>query len=61
MCHCTGDEAVPIANSDVAYQAFLDQGTNPALLERFNAGNLNHDNCALVSILRAQTWFRQFD
>jgi len=56
MYHCSGDQDVVFANSQVALLSFHSRGaTQVQLLEPVPGGN--HNTCALPSLLSAKAWF----
>lgn len=56
MYHCAGDDIVPFANSQVAYDQFILNGcTNVTLIDPFPAGD--HGGCVTPAVLDALAWF----
>jgi hypothetical protein len=56
LYHCHGDQDVAYANSEVAYQHFLERGASQVqLIDPFPAGN--HNTGALPCLLGGKAWF----
>jgi hypothetical protein len=56
LFHCSGDQDVPYANSEVALASFHNRGASQVSLEDPQPG-ADHTGCALPSLLAAQAWF----
>ena len=56
LYHCSGDEVVPFAHSEVAKDSLIARGSTS--IELIDVGaNYNHVSCADVSVLGAKLWF----
>ncbi len=56
LYHCSGDQDVLPANSQVAYNSFMAQGvTNVQLIDPLPGAN--HSSCAIPSLEAAKAWF----
>ena len=55
LLHCNGDADVSYENAVMAYNAFAPFATEELVL--LDGGNLNHSDCALVSIISAKLFF----
>jgi hypothetical protein len=56
LYHCAGDQDVPFANSQVAFEAFQAAGASQVQLLDLNP-NADHGGCTLPSLLAAKVWF----
>ena len=55
ILHCNGDDNVPYENAIMAYDSFIELGSEDVFL--LDGGNFNHSECALFSIISAKMWF----
>jgi hypothetical protein len=56
LFHCSGDQDVLPANSQVAYNSFHAQGATQVLLTDPQPG-ANHSTCAVPALEAAKLWF----
>jgi hypothetical protein len=55
LYHCSGDQDVLFANTQVAWESFRSRGAQVALLNPVPGGD--HGDCAMPSLLEAKAWF----
>ena len=54
LIHCSGDDNVTYANSEIAYDYFIKSGAQN--IDLIDGGNLNHTDCAGLAILAGKIW-----
>lgn len=54
LLHCNGDLSIPIENSEVAYNHFIESGATDIYFE--DGGNLDHAPCAQIAIIGSKLW-----
>jgi hypothetical protein len=57
LCHCSGDQLVAPANTEVAYNSFVSLGRND--ITKLDPGNTGHSDCAVPCLIDCLTWFSQ--
>ena len=57
LFYCHGDDQVTYLNSETAYDYWVAQGADTALLEKQNFGDLDHGGCAPLAILAGKDYF----
>ena len=61
MVHCQGDEIVPFANAEVAYQSFTNRGACcVSVVDPGAPARLNHEDCYSPSLREVLAWFETF-
>jgi hypothetical protein len=55
LYHCSGDQDVPFANSQVAWESFRSRGAQVELLNPLPGGD--HGDCVMPALLGAKAWF----
>jgi hypothetical protein len=57
LCHCSGDQLVAPANTDVALNSFA--GLGRLDITKLDPGNIGHSDCAVPCLIDCLTWFSQ--
>jgi hypothetical protein len=60
LCQCDGDHEVLYANSQVAYDSFIQRGATQVLPIEDPAPGADHGPCAPLALLYAKLWFDTF-
>ena len=61
LFHCRGDEIVPIANAEVAYQSFTNRGACcVSVMDPGAPESLNHEQCLYPNLREVIAWFQTF-
>ncbi len=59
LYHCKGDEVVPVENSQIAYDSFIQNGANEVKLILKEGGS--HGECSIPFYVDAIEWFETFN
>ena len=54
LLHCNGDLSIPIENSEVAFNHFVESGATDVYFE--DGGNFGHTACAQIAIIGSKLW-----